>query len=99
MTGLLHDIGRASQYQTGEHHAAAGARLAEEILEQVGYPEAWKQETVSAIRAHCGQTGAGRAHHGGVHQPGDHLSRAMLLLQGGARAVSGRRRRENRSLW
>lgn len=32
---LLHDIGRAVEYETGEDHDAAGARIAGEILEEL----------------------------------------------------------------
>ncbi len=98
VTGLLHDIGRASQYQTGEHHAAAGARLAEEILEQVGYPEAWKQETVSAIRAHCGRRGRGEHTMEAYINRADHLSRPCFCCKA-AESCKWTPEERNGSLW
>lgn len=55
VAGLLHDIGRARQYAAGEHHSAAGARLAEQILIQIHYPAAWMEETLQIIREHHGR--------------------------------------------
>ena len=37
VTGLLHDIGRVAQYETGEHHSVAGVRIAEKLLTEIGY--------------------------------------------------------------
>ena len=36
-TALLHDLGRADQYEKGISHEEAGAILAEEILTDCGY--------------------------------------------------------------
>ncbi|KUK36325.1 MAG: uncharacterized protein PWQ99_1344 [Clostridia bacterium] len=35
--GILHDIGRWRQYETGEDHSAVGARYAGEIMERAGF--------------------------------------------------------------
>lgn len=57
VSGLLHDIGRASQYATGEHHSLAGGRIAEQILTDIGYPAKWKEETLKIVTAHHGRDG------------------------------------------
>lgn len=49
---LLHDIARADQNRTGQDHAAAGARRAEEILSQTGYPPPFVAAVCHAIAAH-----------------------------------------------
>ncbi|WP_231702601.1 HD domain-containing protein [Desulfocucumis palustris] len=46
--GLLHDIARWIQYDTGEDHALAGARLARPIMENTGFDP---RETALALRA------------------------------------------------
>lgn len=50
--GLLHDIGRWHQYDTGEDHALAGARLAGEILERAGYAAGEREIITRAISEH-----------------------------------------------
>ena len=46
VTGLLHDIGRVAQYETGEHHSVAGVRIAEKLLTEIEYPSEWMRETL-----------------------------------------------------
>lgn len=46
--GLLHDIARWVQYDTGEDHALAGSRLARPIMEYAGFDA---RETALALRA------------------------------------------------
>ena len=55
VTGLLHDIGRVTQYETGEHHSVAGVRIAEKILTEIGYPSAWMRETLQIVGVHHGR--------------------------------------------
>jgi hypothetical protein len=50
--GLLHDIARWQQYDTGEDHAAAGARLAGPILERAGFLPREIEVITRAIAAH-----------------------------------------------
>lgn len=50
--GLLHDIGRFQQYDCGEDHAAAGARLACPILERAGFSPQEIEVITRAIAAH-----------------------------------------------
>ncbi|WP_097677704.1 HD domain-containing protein [Collinsella vaginalis] len=53
---LLHDIGRAEQYETGEPHDVAGERIATEILAalpgQACFNEDEQRRIRSAVRAH-----------------------------------------------
>ena len=51
-TALLHDIGRARQYEKGISHDEAGAQLAEQILTELGFNELEKNAVVSAICGH-----------------------------------------------
>ena len=53
--GLLHDTGRCAQYETGENHAPAGARIAGEILSRIGYPADLTAEAVRIIGTHRGR--------------------------------------------
>lgn len=62
---LLHDIGRAEQYASGEDHDAAGARIAGEILGTVDADHRFSAEERAAIAAavagHRGRDGGGRS--------------------------------------
>ena len=49
VTGLLHDIGRVAQYETGEHHSVAGVRIAEKLLTEIEYPSEWMREPTLKI--------------------------------------------------
>ncbi|MCI8466017.1 MAG: HD domain-containing protein [Lachnospiraceae bacterium] len=49
---LLHDIGRASQYETGMPHDKAGALIAETVLTDCGFGEGECAEILEAISCH-----------------------------------------------
>ena len=49
---LLHDIGRASQYETGIPHDRAGALLAETVLKDCGFDEDETAEILDAVGRH-----------------------------------------------
>lgn len=49
---LLHDIGRAAQYETGEAHETAGAPIAGRILVECGYTDDESAMITEAIRQH-----------------------------------------------
>lgn len=55
-TALLHDIGRARQYEDGTPHDEAGAVIAEQILKELGFSPEEIQAIVSAIRGHRSET-------------------------------------------
>ncbi len=49
---LLHDIGRADEYETGRSHNEAGAEKAEAILRECDYSDDEIKEITEAIRTH-----------------------------------------------
>ena len=55
-TALLHDIGRARQYEDGTPHDEAGAMIAEQILADLDFSAEEIAAVVSAIRGHRGRT-------------------------------------------
>lgn len=55
VTGLLHDIGRVAQYETGEHHSEAGVRIAKQLLAEIEYPSEWMAETLQIVGVHHGR--------------------------------------------
>lgn len=54
---LLHDLGRWVEYQTGEDHAEAGARLAESLVREAGFTPRESEGILRAIREHRRQGG------------------------------------------
>ncbi len=54
--GILHDIGRWREYETGEDHAPVGAALAQEILERTGFTPEERRVVVNAIHEHREQS-------------------------------------------
>ncbi len=50
--GLLHDMARWKEYETGEDHAAAGALMAGPVLDRAGFDAAEKEIIITAIREH-----------------------------------------------
>ena len=51
-TGLLHDIGRWQEYESGIRHEIASASLAESILKDSGFQEMEKNRILQAISNH-----------------------------------------------
>lgn len=50
--GLLHDIGRWMEYESGVDHATASGKLAAGILKNCGFSEAEIKEILAAIEGH-----------------------------------------------
>lgn len=50
--GLLHDIGRWMEYETGQDHAVVSGELAEGILDRCGFSADEKTQIVEAIKSH-----------------------------------------------
>lgn len=50
--GLLHDIGRWMEYETGRDHAIVSGELAEGILDRCGFSADEKTQIVEAIKSH-----------------------------------------------
>lgn len=56
--GLVHDIARWRQYETGEDHGEAGARLARPLLVRAGFAGGELESITAAVREH--RTGAAK---------------------------------------
>lgn len=52
LTALLHDIGRAKEYNTGEPHEQAGKELTDLILRELNYPQEKREMVLKAIENH-----------------------------------------------
>ena len=50
--GLLHDMARWQEYETGEDHAVAGARMAGPVLDRAGFDATEKEAITTAIWEH-----------------------------------------------
>lgn len=72
--GLLHDMGRWKQYDSGENHAPAGARLARGVLKRAGFSPAEIRIITRAILEHR-RAGPGASCLGRVLCLADDLSR------------------------
>lgn len=59
---LLHDIGRARQYEDGTPHDEAGAAIADEILTDCGFGDDVRNMIIAAIKSHRGSTHEGEIH-------------------------------------
>ncbi len=51
-SGLLHDIGRWKEYETGEDHALLSAQLSSEILKEAGFEKSDITSIIGAIKEH-----------------------------------------------
>lgn len=75
--GLMHDLARWVQYDTGEDHAAAGARLAGPVLASAGF-SGLESEVIAAAIAEHRTTSAKRTWLGVIMSRADDLSRPCL---------------------
>jgi len=78
--GLLHDLGRWRQYDAGEDHAGAGARLARPVLERAGFAKQEIGLVTRAITEHR-RAGPGASLLGRVICLADDLSRPCATCQ------------------
>ena len=81
---LLHDIGRAKQYETGVHHSVGGQALAECLLLAIGAPETWKDPVLHIVAGHhaCGRTDESERQIAGYIDRADHDCRPCFLCEG-----------------
>ncbi len=73
--GLLHDIGRWEEYETGKDHAQASAELSVEILTKSGFTGKEREEIVKAVEEHRGKNGDNLSFLGKILHQADMLSR------------------------
>lgn len=78
---LLHDIGRWQQYETGEDHALASAKLAPAILKDCGFSEEETEEIVSAIATHRESSVKDEKNLNGLLYRADKLSRPCYFCE------------------
>lgn len=76
---LLHDIGRAAQYQTGVPHEQAGAELAARILPDCGFSPDEQAQILEAIEGHRTAETAQALSLAGLLYRADKASRACLF--------------------
>lgn len=75
---LLHDIGRFLEYENGEPHEAASARLAPEILKDCGYTDYEQSIILAAIASHRNKEIAGESSLAGIVYRADKMSRSCF---------------------
>lgn len=75
--GLLHDIGRWMEYESGIDHAKASQILAEKILEDCGFSKSESDEILEAIGSHRNRKETSVL--GDVLYKADKLSRNCLM--------------------
>ncbi len=73
--GLLHDIGRWEEYETGKDHALASAQLSVDILIKTGFNEKEREEIVRAVEEHRGKNRSSLSSLGKTLHQADMLSR------------------------
>ncbi|MCI8551035.1 MAG: HD domain-containing protein [Lachnospiraceae bacterium] len=78
---LLHDIGRASQYETGIPHDQAGALIAETVLMDCGFDETECAEILGAIGRHRSKAAAEEEILAKVLYQADKASRACFACK------------------
>ncbi len=78
---LLHDIGRGVQYQTGEPHEQASAKIAPEILSECFFQEAEISEILQAIIGHRDPESARNTDLSGLLYRADKLSRECFCCK------------------
>jgi putative nucleotidyltransferase with HDIG domain len=72
---LLHDLGRAEEYRSGESHEDASLTMAAPILADCGYPDEEQAQILQAIGEHRSSYGEPRSPLGRLLYRGDKESR------------------------
>lgn len=78
---LLHDVGRFVEYECGEDHSIASAKIAPGILREAGFLEAEIAEITDAIRNHRNKQVAGEENLRGILYRADKLSRDCYFCE------------------
>ena len=79
--GLLHDIGRWQEYESGIRHEIASAKLAPEILEQCGFDREETKEIIMAIENHRNRNVKEQVDLSGLLYRADKASRACFACE------------------
>lgn len=96
---LLHDIGRHVQYETGEKHAFAGARMAPEILCECGFQKEEIDEITDAIYHHSDKSRIGQMGLAGLLAKADQMSRACYVCAAKGACNWSEERKNHRIEW
>ncbi len=92
---ILHDIGKLSQYKTGEKHALIGSEIAETILLECDFSVEETKRITQAIRTHSGNEPTNPL--GELLRDSDRLSRNCFLC-GASEACNWPENQKNRGL-
>ena len=79
--GLLHDVGRDEQYESGTPHEIASGRIARVILSECGFKEEEIREIEKAIVNHRDKKVMEEKSFSGILYRADKMSRACLLCE------------------
>ncbi len=82
LVGLLHDIGRWQQYETGIPHHQASAILAKDLLWKVGYDEQKTEEVLDAILSHSSKSKIPAGEEGGLSHLAEVIRDADKISRG-----------------
>ncbi len=96
---LLHDIGRHVQYETGEKHAFASARMAPDILQECGFVEEETESIVDAIYHHSDKSEIGKRGLRGLMAKADQMSRACHSCQAAEDCKWSEERKNHKIEW
>ncbi|MDR1247026.1 MAG: HD domain-containing protein [Clostridiales Family XIII bacterium] len=80
--GLLHDIGRHTEYENGTDHAIAGSKIAEKILARHGFTKTERETITEAIEDH--RAGSAASPLADILYRADKLSRNCVLCDAAA---------------
>ena len=99
-SGLLHDIGRWKEYETGKDHALLSAELAREILEEAGFERRNIESIIRAIKEHRGTVESNEGTLlGAILRRADILSRPCWDCPAGEDCYKFDRMPTNQGLW
>lgn len=74
-TALLHDIGRWKEYDTGQDHAEASAKLAIDLLQKCNFSDLERKVILTGIKEHRGEATTDKSILGKLLCQADNLAR------------------------
>ncbi len=98
-SGLLHDIGRWKEYETGKDHALVSAELSREILEESGFERKDIARILQAIKEHRGSDSIKGTLFGDILHRADLFSRSCWECPAREECYKFDRMLTNQGLW